>query len=127
MRIPTTRASGRADDPLGGGDASALFSPPSRTGDKRQMMGDAPISETSRPAVRLSGIDKSFGAAKILNNIDLEFAGGSVHALIGENGAGKSSVGKIIGGYYSFDAGTLEVFGEKIERSSPRYALQRGV
>src|SRR5262249_38979585 len=64
---------------------------------------------------------------KILNDINLEFFTGSVHALIGENGAGKSSVGKIIGGYYTFDAGTLEVFGQKIERSSPRNALQHGV
>jgi ribose transport system ATP-binding protein len=78
-------------------------------------------------AVRLVGIDKSFGAAKIVNDVNLEFFAGSVHGLIGENGAGKSSVGKIVGGYYSFDAGTLAVFGQNIERSSPRYALQHGV
>ena len=85
------------------------------------------MPDTSQTAVRLSGVEKSFGAAKILNDISLEFLSGEVHALIGENGAGKSSVGKIIGGYYSFDTGSVDIFGEPMERSTPRYALQRGI
>jgi ABC-type cobalamin/Fe3+-siderophores transport system ATPase subunit len=50
-----------------------------------------------------------------------------VHALVGENGAGKSSLGKIIGGYYTPDEGEVSVFGERVARFSPREALGRGV
>lgn len=78
-------------------------------------------------AVRLSGIEKSFGSARILNGISLAFEQGEVHALIGENGAGKSSLGKVVGGYYSFDAGTLTVFGREVGHWSPRAALTSGI
>ncbi|MCB1348331.1 MAG: sugar ABC transporter ATP-binding protein [Maritimibacter sp.] len=78
-------------------------------------------------AVRVQGVAKSFGSTRILNDITIEFHAGSVHALVGENGAGKSSVGKIVGGYYSADEGVVEVFGEQVTRFSPRNALQRGV
>ncbi|MBZ9938164.1 sugar ABC transporter ATP-binding protein [Mesorhizobium sp. BR1-1-16] len=81
----------------------------------------------SEDAVRLEGIDKSFGSARVLAGISLAFARGEVHALIGENGAGKSSLGKIVGGYYSFDAGTLSVFGKPVSHWSPRAALQSGI
>ena len=49
-------------------------------------------------AIRLRGVAKSFGGMRILNDINIDIEKGSVHALVGENGAGKSSVGKIIGG-----------------------------
>src|SRR6476646_3726693 len=77
--------------------------------------------------VRLEKIEKSFGPTRVLNAIDLDFRGGEVHAIVGENGAGKSTVGKIIGGYYSFDAGRLEIFGEAVGNWTPRRALQRGI
>jgi ribose transport system ATP-binding protein len=81
------------------------------------------------PAIvlRLEGIEKSFGPIKVLRAIDLDFHAGEVHGLVGENGAGKSTVGKIIGGYYSFDAGRLEAFGEAVSGWTPRRALQRGI
>lgn len=78
-------------------------------------------------AVRLSGITKSFGSTRVVKGVDLEFRKGEVHALIGENGAGKSTIGKIVGGYYSADGGTIEVFGEKAEHWNPRRALQHGI
>lgn len=78
-------------------------------------------------AVRMRGVTKSFGGAPILRDIDIDFMAGEVHALVGENGAGKSSVGKIVGGYYSADAGRLTAFGEPITRYSPREALRRGI
>lgn len=78
-------------------------------------------------AVSLRDIGKSFGAARILDHVDLDVAAGSVHALIGENGAGKSSLGKIIGGYYSNDEGSIEIFGQQVSHWSPRTALAAGV
>ncbi|NTE88061.1 sugar ABC transporter ATP-binding protein [Agrobacterium rubi] len=78
-------------------------------------------------AVRVEAVAKSFGGTRILNDINIDFRAGEVHALVGENGAGKSSVGKIIGGYYSADEGDVFVFGEKMSRYSPREALLRGI
>jgi ABC-type sugar transport system ATPase subunit len=85
------------------------------------------VEHETSAAVRLTGVEKSFGSAKILSDITLEFGGGQVHALIGENGAGKSSLGKIIGGYYSADKGSVEVLGERLDQPTPRRALQLGV
>ncbi|QQA43566.1 sugar ABC transporter ATP-binding protein [Pelagovum pacificum] len=78
-------------------------------------------------AVRVQGVAKSFGNTRILNDITIDFLRGSVHALVGENGAGKSSVGKIVGGYYSADEGLVEVDGDRVTRFSPRDALNRGI
>ncbi|MDF2981204.1 MAG: rbsA 2 [Devosia sp.] len=78
-------------------------------------------------AVRVRGVAKSFGGTRILDNIDVEIAAGTVHALVGENGAGKSSLGKIIGGYYTPDEGELEILGARVARFSPRDALALGV
>ncbi|MCA0044233.1 sugar ABC transporter ATP-binding protein [Celeribacter litoreus] len=78
-------------------------------------------------AVRVRGVAKSFGGTRILDDITIDFKKGSVHALVGENGAGKSSVGKIVGGYYSADEGTVEVFGQPVTRFSPRDALGLGI
>lgn len=82
---------------------------------------------TETVAVSLRGIAKSFGGTKILDDITLDVISGSVHALVGENGAGKSSVGKIIGGYYSPDEGEVRVMDQPITRFSPRDALGHGV
>jgi ABC-type sugar transport system ATPase subunit len=85
------------------------------------------LHSSSAIAVRLLGIDKSFGAAAVLSDIDLEVRAGEVHALVGENGAGKSTLGKIIGGYYAPDAGRLEIFGSAVTGWTPRLALAHGV
>src|ERR1700736_6246072 len=76
---------------------------------------------------RLDKIEKSFGPTRVLNAIDLDFNAGEVHAIVGENGAGKSTVGKIIGGYYSFDAGRQLEFDEAVGSWTLRRALQRGI
>ncbi|MFB9949287.1 sugar ABC transporter ATP-binding protein [Rhizobium puerariae] len=78
-------------------------------------------------AVRVHGVAKAFGGTRILNDINIDFVAGEVHALVGENGAGKSSVGKIVGGYYTADEGEVIVFGGRMTRSSPREALLRGI
>jgi ribose transport system ATP-binding protein len=78
-------------------------------------------------AVRLQGIVKRFGSTAVLNDIHLDFHRGEIHALIGENGAGKSTVGKIIGGYYLADAGEMEIFEKPVDAWSPRRALQHGI
>ncbi len=50
------------------------------------------------PLVLARGVSKSFGGVEVLRDVDLDLMPGEVHALIGENGAGKSTFAKILAG-----------------------------
>jgi ABC-type sugar transport system ATPase subunit len=89
--------------------------------------GQATDAEPRACCIRLSGISKSFSGVEVLRNVSIDFAPGEIHGLIGENGAGKSTVGKIVGGYYSRSSGDMTVFGETVSQWNPPLALSRGV
>lgn len=93
----------------------------------RQAREDDKAGERVGPCLRLSGIAKSFAGVSVLRDVNIDFLPGEIHGLIGENGAGKSTVGKIIGGYYSRSAGEMTVFGERVGQWTPPLALARGV
>nr|WP_229655755.1 sugar ABC transporter ATP-binding protein [Pantoea sp. 201603H] len=57
------------------------------------------------PALRLSGITKTFGGQRALDNVSLEIARGEVHGLLGQNGCGKSTLIKILAGFHAPDPG----------------------
>ena len=57
------------------------------------------------PLLRLSGINKSFGAVHVLHDVDFAVYPGQVTALVGDNGAGKSTLVKTIAGIYSAESG----------------------
>lgn len=59
------------------------------------------------PALALQDVRKSFGPIEILHGIDFELHPGEVHALIGENGAGKSTIMKLLGGYLAPTSGQV--------------------
>lgn len=64
------------------------------------------------PALRVSGIAKTFGGARALKGIDFDVAPGEVHGLLGQNGCGKSTFVKILAGYHAPDpGGRIAVFG----------------
>jgi len=87
----------------------------------------SPADPPQRPAVALRGIGKSFDGIPVLHGISLDVMPGSVHGLVGENGAGKSSLSKIIAGIYTADAGSVLVGGEPVAFHSPREARARGI
>ena len=78
-------------------------------------------------ALELSGIRKSFDDFVALDDARLSVEFGEVHALLGENGAGKSSLMNVAAGLYSPDAGTIRVGGRECRFSGPRDAMQHGV
>ncbi len=78
-------------------------------------------------AIKLSGIDKSFGPVHANRSAELEVRTGEIHALVGENGAGKSTLMRILSGLYSADAGTMEVNGRDVTGWSTAEAITAGV
>ena len=79
------------------------------------------------PLIALRGVTKRFGP--IVANRDVSFAvnGGEVLALVGENGAGKSTVVNLLSGLYRPDAGTIALGGEILSFASPADAVGRGI
>ena len=73
------------------------------------------------------GISKTFGATQALDRFDLAIQPGEVVALLGENGAGKSTVSNIIAGTFSSDTGHMTWQGQSYEPKSPGEAISQGI
>jgi len=67
----------------------------------------------SEYVLELKGITKIFPGVKALNNVQFQLKPGEVHALMGENGAGKSTFIKVITGVHKAEEGEMYLFGEK--------------
>jgi rhamnose transport system ATP-binding protein len=78
-------------------------------------------------AVRMRALDKNYGATHALVDIDLDVQRGTIHALVGENGAGKSTCLGVIGGRVSPTGGSVEVLGAPLHLGDPRAARAAGV
>jgi ribose transport system ATP-binding protein len=67
------------------------------------------------PALEFLKVSKSFGGVRALNNVDFQVLPGEVHALMGENGSGKSTIIKILAGYHSPDrGGAVHLWGRNV-------------
>ena len=77
--------------------------------------------------VRMSGIQKYFGAVHANRGADIEVAAGEIHALVGENGAGKSTLMKILSGMQTPDGGRVEVGGRDVTGWTTAQAISAGV
>ena len=75
----------------------------------------------------MRGINKSFYGVKANAEVDFELAAGEVHALLGENGAGKSTMCSILAGLYRPDDGEIHLDGEAVSFASPKDALAAGI
>ncbi|MBN9074040.1 MAG: sugar ABC transporter ATP-binding protein [Rhizobiales bacterium] len=73
------------------------------------------------------GVSKAFGGVHALRDVDFDLRRGEIHGLVGENGAGKSTMMKIIAGVYHGFEGEMRVNGERVEFRSPRDALAAGI
>lgn len=79
------------------------------------------------PAVELRGLTKRFGNVLANDRINLRVERGSIHGIVGENGAGKSTAMKMLYGVYRPDAGEILLNGKKCVWSSPADAIEAGV
>ncbi|AML50156.1 sugar ABC transporter ATP-binding protein [Falsihalocynthiibacter arcticus] len=79
------------------------------------------------PVVSMDAITKTFPGVKALDQVTLDLYPGQVTALVGENGAGKSTTVKILTGIYPPDGGTIRINGEPISFSSPNAASGAGI
>ena len=75
----------------------------------------------------IRGMSKTFGRNRVLDHIDLDVRRGSIMGLMGENGAGKSTMMKCLFGTYQKDEGSIFLDGKEVNFSGPKDALENGV
>jgi ribose transport system ATP-binding protein len=90
--------------------------------EEEQMMG-----KPTDLAIEMRGVSKAFGAVKALQSADLLVAKGSIHGLVGQNGAGKSTIIKVLAGILKPDSGTIVIDGQAVTRLTPAGVEKLGV
>ncbi|MDM0116614.1 ABC transporter ATP-binding protein [Variovorax sp. J22R133] len=79
------------------------------------------------PAVRMTRIDKRFGAVHANREVTLTVPAGTVHGVVGENGAGKSTLMSILYGFYQADSGEIEIDGQAVKIRNSHEAIALGI
>jgi len=79
------------------------------------------------PAIALAHIDKRFGPVHDNKDISVEIEKGTIHGIVGENGAGKSALMSILFGFYQADSGEIRVDGKETHIASPTDAIRAGI
>ena len=80
----------------------------------------------SSPILEVKSVSKSFGNIKALDNVDFYLQKGVVHGLLGENGAGKSSLMNVLSGIYLPESGTIKIKNQNIHKMNPDIASSYG-
>ena len=112
MSMMVMAGNDRATNHVGAPDVVAKGSSALSSAAKGGVQPDAAL-------VELRGVSKSFGATVALRDINLRLERGMFHALLGENGAGKSTIVKTLAGIYRISRGDLLVEGARIVRPTP--------
>jgi rhamnose transport system ATP-binding protein len=79
------------------------------------------------PLIAARGISKSFAGVEVLRDVDLDLHKGEIHALLGENGAGKSTFAKILAGVHRPTNGSIALNGRRVDIPSPHAAQKLGI
>lgn len=86
------------------------------------------VATGKQHVVALEHVSKTFPGTKALDDVSLELMPGTIHALLGENGSGKSTAVKVLAGAHQPDSGTLLVAGRRLGGlSSPAEAARAGI
>ena len=81
----------------------------------------------NQPLLTLRAVSKRFGGVLALDNVDFDVDAGEVHGLIGANGAGKSTMMKLLAGLYGDYDGEMRLGGAAVRFSAPADAQKRGI
>ena len=81
----------------------------------------------AQPLVRMRGIVKKFPGVVANDHVDIDIFAGEIHALLGENGSGKSTIMSVLAGLYRPDSGEILIDGAPFAFTSPRDAIAAGV
>ena len=81
----------------------------------------------AHPLVQMRSIVKKFPGVVANDHVDLDIYAGEIHALLGENGSGKSTIMSVLAGLYRPDAGEILIDGEPFAFTSPRDAIAAGI
>lgn len=81
----------------------------------------------SASLIELRAVSKSFGSNKVINHVDFELRPGEIHALVGENGAGKSTCLGMMYGLHQPDGGSIYLSGKKTVIDNPAHAQRLGI
>ncbi len=92
-----------------------------------QIKGKGGERAVSEYVLELKGITKIFPGVKALNNVQFQLKPGEVHALMGENGAGKSTFIKVITGVHKAEEGEMFLNGQKVDFKGPKDAQEAGI
>src|SRR5689334_14795985 len=96
-----------------------------------ERKGRSVVSEkdglVSHPVLRAESMSKQYGPVTVLSDVTLDILPGEIHAIIGENGAGKSTFMRLLSGYAEPTAGTLSMGGRKVGFSKPEQAQEAGI
>ena len=87
----------------------------------------SPVRQDASPFLTARNISKRFGALTALSGVDLEIRAGEVLALLGDNGAGKSTFVKILAGAHAPSGGELRIADQAISFASPQDAAASGI
>ena len=79
------------------------------------------------PLLELEKVSKRFGPVQALDRVDFAVHAGEVVGLVGDNGAGKSTMVKTIAGIHSADEGTIRFDGEEVKIKGPQDATELGI
>lgn len=83
--------------------------------------------DIKQPILAVENVSKSFPGVKAVDDISFELEAGEIHALVGENGAGKSTFIKILTGAHSADAGEIKLRGRPVLFNSPLESRAKGI
>ena len=85
------------------------------------------LASASRPILRMQSVRKAYGATIAVGSVSFDIEPGEVHALVGENGAGKSTIVKILSGSVARDSGDIDLEGASFEPVTPIAARLAGI
>jgi D-xylose transport system ATP-binding protein len=109
------------------GVPTALRRPTQLTREARRVTASNARPQDGTPTLELRGVNKSFGAIQVLHDVHMKVYPGQVTALVGDNGAGKSTMIKSIAGIHPIDSGEFLFEGREVSVSGPREAAALGI